>query len=840
MKLIRFLFFTLLSAALVWVLEVNPPLVPSLSQIPPLGKFMDPFHGFWQNAEPLQTESTFEDASVEGLEGNVSVLYDTLLVPHVFAQNDHDLYFMQGYLTAKHRLWQMEFQTHAAAGRISEIIASESTLRFDRTQRRKGLPFAAKNFLKNIEAIPEMKNIADAYTQGVNAYISSLTEYSQLPLEYKLLNYQPEPWSPYKSALLLKYMANDLAFGDYDLEYTNAIKSFGPEMFALLYPDMLPFQDPIVNGTTDWDFEPVKVNMPANALPEGANVYNNDLVEDPDPDNGSNNWAVSGSKTKNGNPILCSDPHLQLNLPSIWYVMQLSAPGMNVKGATLPGSPNVIIGFNDSIAWGVTNARRDVVDWYEISFKEDDKSKYQLDGEWVDTETVIEEIKIKGEPAFFDTVYYTQWGPVMYDDSFSPNASNNYRQTNADAAMQTTKGKKTTSDRRNFALRWIAHDASEELLTFYKLNRADNYNDYLEALTHFASPAQNFAFAASNGDIAMKIQGKFPVKWHQQGKFIMDGSRSDMAWQAFIPAEHNVYSYNPERGFISSANQHPVDSTYPYYVYAERYEYYRNRRVNRLLEGMSNITIEDMMKMQNDNYNLMAAESLDTLLTMLSTDDLSTEEQTMYNALEAWDYYNDADQIAPAYFEAFTSQLFPMIWDEMNDAPFPLISPNKTNTFHLIKTQPDLAFFDINSTPEIEDAPAVVLKAFQKAAESIEEWKAAYNDELTWAKYKSTDIVHLARLPAFSVNDVMNGGNRNIINATSHRHGPSWRMVVEVTPQGPNAFGVYPGGQSGNPGSPFYHNMVSQWEQGKYFPMPLLTLDAQNSAFIQIEYTSQP
>ena len=362
MKIIRFLLFTFLTAALVWVLETSPAFIPQLAQKPPIGKFIDPFHGFWQNAMPNTNSKTFNDIQLVGLKENVSVLYDSVLIPHVFAQNDDDVFFMQGYLTAKHRLWQMEFQTHAAAGRITEILGLESALSFDKGQRRKGLPFAAKNFTENIEQTEQMQSIAEAYTKGVNAYINSIDNYQKLPLEYKLLNYKPEEWSIYKCALLLKYMANNLCFGDSDLEYTNALKSYGSEMFALLYPDMLDMQDPIVNGATKWDFEPVKVTAPSNALPK--ELYSKEELEDPNPDNGSNNWAVSSRKTKNGNPILSSDPHLQLNLPSIWFVMQLTAPSMNVKGATLPGSPNVIIGFNDSIAWGVTNARRDVVDWY--------------------------------------------------------------------------------------------------------------------------------------------------------------------------------------------------------------------------------------------------------------------------------------------------------------------------------------------------------------------------------------------------------------------------------------------------------------------------------------------
>lgn len=877
---------TLFTAGLVWALERPLSFVPALSKIPPLGKFLDPFHGFWQNAEAKQKAEGSRELSLSALKQQVNVLYDSLMVPHIFAQNETDLWFMQGYLTAKDRLWQMEFQALAAAGRISERIASKRTLAFDRLQRRKGIPYAAKKFVRQLENMPEAKHIMEAYAEGVNAHIATLDKYDKLPLEYKLMHYKPEKWTVYKSALILKYMANDLSFGDSDLENTNAIKHYGAAMFDLLYPDLRNRPDPIVKPDSAWGFEAEPLKAPAHALPKEAYIKQNideiialsaakigkdslkaeknktngieeekkdgflaedtaknnlpegakeslptgikeslpagtkdsiiyrEKMPDPNPNNGSNNWAVSGKKTKNGNPILCNDPHLQLNLPSIWYCMQLQAEEMNVKGATLPGVPQVIIGFNDSIAWGVTNARRDVVDWYEITFKDEEKRFYKLDGKWEKTQYVVEEIKIKDKKNFYDTVYYTHWGPVTYDHSFFPE-----------------------NNRRNFALRWLAHDASEELLAFHKLNKAKNYADFLDALKHYANPAQNFVFAAANGDIAMQVQGKFPNKWPQQGKFVLDGSRSDMAWQGFIPFNHNVRALNPERGFVSSANQHPADSTYPYYVYDDSYEGYRNRRINQLLREANFITVEQMKAMQNDNFNLMAAESLSELLKFIDRNTLNEAEQKMYESLTSWHFYNNPEKIAPVYFEAFCDALFPLIWDEMRKSPFPLPRPSKINTLELIKKYPKLHFFDILETPEQEDAAAVVRKAFREGAEQIRAWEAAYSQPLDWGNFKSTTALHLSRLPALSAQNIYTGGNHGIVNATGTRHGASWRMIVELNRRKPVAWGVYPGGQSGNPGSFYYDNMIDYWKNGKYLPMSLIYPEDSKENLLHIRYT---
>ncbi len=288
--------------------------------------------------------------------------------------------------------------------------------------------------------------------------------------------------------------------------------------------------------------------------------------------------------------MLAGDPHLDLNLPSIWYAVQLHAPGINTMGASLPGLPGVIIGTNDSIAWSLTNAQRDLVDWYKITFQDKSRSKYLLDGKWVGTRKVVEEIRIRGAKPFYDTVIYTRWGPVTYDRNFH-----------------------AEDELNGYAFRWIAHDPSEEINAFYRLNRAKNYAEFIDAISSFSDPAQNFAFASVSGDIAMQVQGKFPVRRKDEGKFLLDGSKSSNGWQAFIPNDQNIGVKNPERGFVSSANQFPADSTYPYYITATSYEAYRNRRINDVLGKSTNITYRDMMKLQTDNFNLKAARKFASL-----------------------------------------------------------------------------------------------------------------------------------------------------------------------------------------------------------------------------------
>lgn len=770
-----------------WVIMGNP--------IPPLGKFLDPFHGFWQNIEPKEFSGPTE-LRITGLKGKVTVVYDSLLIPHIFASNDEDLYLAQGYVTAIHRLWQMEMQTRASAGRLSEVLGSGTNNRYlniDRSNRRLGLGFGATRALTMMQKDATARMIAEKYTEGINQYISTL-DYEDFPFEYKLLDHEPENWAPLKCALLLKSMAQTLNMGDKDIEMTNALKLFGKETLDLLYPDLESAVDPIVDNPGGWKFDPIKMDSIPMALPD--ELISTQRLPGSDPNIGSNNWAVAGSKTSSGSPILCGDPHLNLTLPSIWYAIQLHAPGINCMGASLPGAPGVIIGFNDSIAWSETNGQRDLIDWLKITYQDSKKDKYKVDDTWVDTKKVVEQFKVRSANDFYDTVIYTTWGPVTYDESF-----------------------RSENELKDYAFRWISHDESEELLTFYKLNRAKNHADYMEALNYFSSPAQNFVFASVSGDIAMRVQGIYPVRRKEEGKFVLDGSKSSNGWQAYIPNNQNVMYKNPERGFVSSANQYPSDATYPYYVTATSYEVYRNRRINNVLRESSGITVEDMAKLQGDNFNMKASECIPVLLFYLYGKDLPDSVNNFVEVIKNWDTFNNEDSEGASYFEAWWTSLAPMIWDEMNNEKYALERPTSYTTIKLLKEKPNLPFFDILQTPEKETAAEVVQKSLFLAVEKISKWKKDHHAEkVPWSEYKDSYIGHLLGMEPLSIK-VKHGGNSSIVNAHSRTHGPSWRMIVSLEKTGVKTWAVYPGGQSGNPGSYYYSNMIDRWVADQHYRM---------------------
>ncbi|MDE3235374.1 MAG: penicillin acylase family protein [Bacteroidota bacterium] len=779
------------------VVTLNTQLPVGTGKTPRLGYFLSPQRGFWKNAEPVD-QSFDEDVKISGLKGKAEVYFDDRLVPHVYAENDEDAYFIQGYLHAKFRLWQMEFQTYAAAGRLSEILG-EGMLKTDQYFRRLGMVYGAEQSLNAIEANSETKTAVDAYTNGVNAYIASLKP-ADIPFEYKLLDYKPEQWTNLKTALFLKFMSFDLTGrGDDDLLMTNTKNVLGYETFRKLFPDRADSLDPIIPKGTVFE----KPGITPVAPPTLDSLYysvNNNLIAAippiiPDKSNGSNNWVVAGSKTKSGKPILCNDPHLGLNLPSLWYEMQLNTPTQNVYGASFPGAPAIIIGFNDSCAWGVTNAGRDVKDFYEIQFRDSTMQEYKFNNAWKKTEFRKEVIRIKGKEDDVENIAMTVFGPVMYDKR--------YQSANKDG--------------RYYAVRWTAHDASNELRTFYKLNRSKNYYDYVDAISTFECPGQNFAFAAVNGDIAIRQQGKFVAKWKHQGDFVMPGTDSSYMWQGFIDVKENPQMSNPPRGFVSSANQMAVDSTYPYYLgRAANFPLYRGYIINRKLATMNNITPEDMQHLQNDNYNVMAEMVRPALIKYIDVSKLNAYEKVFFDMLKGWNLENNIHEKAATVFDVLMDSIYAETYgDELGVSKLPLFKPDRPTLIEaLIRDSAYLFADNINTKDKKENWSDVLYAALVKASRELDKQDKA--GKLEWGKFKDTHVSHLLKLPALSRLHLPIGGGDGMINATKSDHGPSWRMIVQLTNK-VEAFTVYPGGQSGNPGSKYYDTFIDYWASGKYY-----------------------
>ncbi len=786
MQLLRLVMAVALSGLFVWAGNHSWSAGPRT--LPPLGAFFSPFTGFWQNAEPVVEPPLLVIPSGH-LRDSAQVVFDDRRVPHIFARNLEDAVFLQGYVTARDRLWQMDISVRDAAGRLSEVLG-EGVLERDKLQRRRGLLLAAERAVAEWKKAPELYRLIEAYAQGVNAWIDQL-ESRHWPLEFKLLGYAPEKWSPLKSALFVQSMALTLNFGADDVRAANMRAVFGDSLFYWLYPEWNPEQEPVIPKGTPWPFEPADTAWQANEAIGQVMPWREPIESVPGI--GSNNWAVAPEKTANGHAILCNDPHLRLTLPPIWYEIQLHAPEMNVYGASLPGLPGVISGFNEHIAWGITNVGQDVRDWYRIHWTDSTRTAYWLDGQAVPVELVVETFRVKGrDEVVTDTVRHTRWGPVVYEDP-----DDEY----ADLAMY-----------------WLSNLPPQptQVLSFLGLNRGRSLDDYHEALRHYDYPAQNFAFAAKSGDIAITVNGKFPLRAPQQGRFVQEGDRSSNGWRGFIPRDHLPRIVNPERGFVASANQHSTDPTYPYY-YHGNFDDYRGRYVVRRLSEMDSITVEDMMALQTDNYSIFGKEVAALMLRLLPEGKLEESEKAWRDTVAAWNHRFEPWLRAPVLVTEWWDRFYRLTWDEVAqyDDRMDVLWPETWRTLALAEEAPGHPFFDRPATTDVvETAGDLALLAFRQMLEEIGDRLKDPNTD--WAAWKDTEINHLGNIPAFGRHHLRVGGFRHALNAIQKHHGPSWRMVVELADT-VRAWGIYPGGASGNPGSRWYDHMVDDWLAGKYY-----------------------
>lgn len=756
--------------------------------LPALGSFLNPTSGVWKNTAAVPNQWLIRS---EKISEGVEVKFDTSMVPHIISNNEYDVYFAQGYITARDRLWQMELQVRKASGRLSEVFG-RSTLEQDIYFRRLQLQSAAQESLLLMSSDCNVKTMLAAYSDGVNAYIEQLTN-ADLPVEYKLFDHKPEKWAPVNSVLIMKLMAETLAGGSDDLEMSQLRQHFGEAVTADLFPNRAYKEDPVIPAGTQWNFSPKLFSPPQ--LSAAAPVAGIPAHAQQHEGIGSNNWAVSGKKSRSGFPLLANDPHLRLTLPSIWYQVQLISPGQNVYGVSIPGVPSVVIGFNNNIAWGVTNVYADVIDWYKIEFRDESRREYAHNGRWIPVREKEELIKIRGSGTMRETVLLTHHGPVFAD-------------------------KKTGN--AHFAMKWIAHEPSQEITSFYYLNRANDYTSFRNALSYFTAPAQNFVYADRHRHIAMVCAGKYPLRQQGHGKFVLDGSDPANDWAGWIPAAEIPAVLNPQRQFVSSANQSLTDSTYPHYINWRFSPADRARRINARLSQMESITTDSLRLLQADKYSMVAEDVLPFLLSSIPLQQCTDAQKQIIQLLKGWDRNLYRSSSAATFFNAWWGNLFEATWaDEFNSPQANFQKPTRDRTIQLLLQHPQAAWFDNKRTAKIENAHDLIIGTFKQTADSLVKNFGAPGKDWEWGRHKASVIEHVGKVPSFGTGFFSSEGSAGTVDAIARTTGPSWRMVVELG-EDVQAYGILPGGQSGNPGSQYYDNLLGEWKAGKLRPLSYL------------------
>ncbi len=559
--------------------------------VPPL-RLLAPFGGLWENAPDQRfARPKVEHVHDDGVRKPIEIQYDRHDIPHVFANSDQDLYFAQGWTTARDRLWQMDFEARAGLGELAQVVGPKA-LAQDEMFVALGIREAAQKSLEIARQDPKTWQSLKAYADGVNAYIHSLKVGTE-PIEFKLIGYKPNLWTPLKSEVIAKLMQYRLSAMNSDLPMTRTLSRLGPAKMWNLFPAYPYDAHPIISKPWKLPIKPTIPSAPKGPFlpPVSALGQANLFGKFPDPDKGlgSNCWALMGSKTKSGYPILANDTHLDYSLPGTWYQIQLHDPNINVYGVSIPGTPGVVIGFNDAVAWGVTDGYDDVADWYYIRFKNKNDDEYRYDHQWMLAQKTSTVIHVRGQKPVIRTIIRTRQGPVVYNPGSLGLPSN---------------------QPIGMAFRWIGYQPANDFLTFLNLDRAQSVADCQSAVTNYVAPSQNFTCIDKSGNLGLWHAGKIPVKWPNQWRTISDGSDPRYDWHGWIPFANLPQILNPKAGYVRSANQVVTDSHYPYYLNGDFPDSFRAWQIERLIKSQAKLGMSDMRRMQDDTNSVFAAQGV--------------------------------------------------------------------------------------------------------------------------------------------------------------------------------------------------------------------------------------
>ncbi len=790
---------------------------------PPLGPFLDPVNGVWAVAAAARMPES-ESVAVAGLDETVEVVFDDRGVPHVFASTVEDANRALGYVVARDRLFQLEMRWRSAGGRLSELLGP-NLLRVDRAVRGLGLAWSARRDFAALDPeSPAARELA-AYAAGVNAWIDGLGR-RDLPLEYRLLGARPARWEPVYAFYLLKLMGWDLSYGtSTDLRRLRVQAMVGKAAADALFPVNNPIQEPVQpNDEPGPRFDFARIPPPGEPDLESLGVVrtveltlgplaNRETDSEPVPV-GSNNWAVAPRRSASGYALLAGDPHLDLSLPSIWYEVQLSVPGeLDVYGVTIPSVPVIVIGFNRNVAWSLTNTGADVIDYYEEVFDDPERpSRYRLDGAWRPLERTIEEYFGRGGKLLAtDTLYYTHRGPVI---------------TEADRVL---------------SMRWTVLEETVESEALRGAMRASNVREWLEAMEIFSAPAQNGIVADRGGTIAIRSTGRFPLHPDGSGLSVRDGTTRASDWPGFWPVDRYPFALNPEQGYLASANQQPIDPEVDAtYLGADWPSPWRAMRINALLRADSAVTPDAMRRYQTDPGNARTEMFLPFFLdaaSRLTEDDGDEEAREAARLLAEWDRRYTKDNERAVLFEYAMSELVRRTWDELeaasnDDRMQRRVATPATAILASLLHQPDNEWWDDRRSTEVVEGRDAILVASLSAAlrRARQRYGEPEDGGWRWERRRHANIHHLLRLPSLSALRLPVQGGPGNLNPSSGRgvHGASWRMVVELGPE-LRAWSIYPGGQSGNPASPWYDDRIPKWVEGELdavlFPRSASELD---------------
>lgn len=651
-----------------------------------------------------------KDLVLNELKDSVLVYRDATGMPHVYASNESDLYRAAGYLMAQDRIWQMDLLRRLTTGRLSEVLGKELV---ETDQLFRALHFTRKSRMLIDSCSERITDILKAYADGVNSYLED--NRGILPPEFSILGYEPEPWKPEHSFNLIGYMAWGLSTGWSAEEILFRLqKKLDPELVQQLIPDLDYYETYVYPDLSNKEKEAVALLINGNKMISklGLQVFL-----------GSNNWALSPSRSESGKAILANDMHLELNIPGIWYQMHQVVEGkLNVSGLVLPGQPFIICGHNEDVAWGMTNVMVDNMDFYLETIHEEDSTLYLVDGKWENLRFEKEIINTKEGDTI--TVYntFTHRGPVI--SSFK------------------------NFDNRAVSMRWAGNEYSNEMRSVYLFNRMRNWEEFNEAARTFISIGQNIAYADRNGNIGMITAAGIPIR-EGNGTFIYPGDTSLYDWRGMVDFEELPKSYNPERGFVASANNRTVSGSYPYYISNWFDTPHRIDKIVDLLNKTDKFTVEDIKELQANQQSDFAKQVLPFYLEESGSliESGSETMKTVYSLLETWDYTMSAESIEASIFEQLTYEFIESLFkDEMGDTLFfEFLGNDLFSRFVLdkiAKTGQSSWFDNVNTPDKVETAGDLVFSAMENAIQILRNRLGEDISGWQWGKIHTLTLEH--------------------------------------------------------------------------------------------------
>jgi penicillin amidase len=751
-----------------------------------------------------------ETVPLAELADEVTVYSDAHGIPHVFAHSWPDAARVLGYLHASDRLWQMDMFRRQASGVTAELLGKDG-LEHDILMRQLGIRRSCEVFWNGGELPEALRAELVAYAAGVNARIATLDE-KTLPPYFAALDYRPAPWTPVDSLVFSKYMGWDQSGTLDDLWFGTIVEKLGVQAVEELWPLERPYEIPTVKSQADRG----KLISSLRPLSGLAGMYERTLAAHAQVawfgrggSFGSNNWAVDGTKTTTGKPILCNDPHLGFSLPSIWYAAHVSVNGENVAGVTFAGSPCVVIGHNDRIAWGITNMQADAVDFFVETLNPENPQEYKHRGQWKPLTRITEHIPVRGEAAHELHIDATLHGPLI------------------------------RREEKAIALAWTGLVPTTDLVAIWGMGRAKDRQQFLAALDKLEVPPLNIVYADVDGNIMLHPCGKLPVRTRGQGRIPMDGASGDNDWNGMVPRSELPLAVNPAEHFVASANGRPTPLGYPHYLGWMWDASYRVRRINDMLSAADKLSIDTMKPIQCDAYDKAAERFVPKLLEAHKvTPPADPIAQRALAELAKWDFIADADAMGPIiwlrWFNLYRDQVWNDEWTsrgiQQPGGSWGFSGTNRREPMievleYITREDPQSAWFDDRTTPQRETRDDIMRTSFAAAVAAL---KAQFGEDVTkwnWGAINILAISSLSRQPELARKGLPVVGSSFTVNpggdGSTVGGGASWRMIVDLADPS-RSIGVYPGGQSEHPASPLYSDLMEPWAKGEYLPLHAL------------------